>query len=152
VEAHTWPHARIAAYAHEKFKVSEWWSQAVTVGYERIRGLRDIGQRRGGGYEANKSRTFPVPVAALYAAFADARRRARWLSGVKMAVRKATRNKSVRITWEDGTSVEVWLIAKGAAKSTAQVSHRRLPDKAAAARAKAYWNERLDALGEMLAP
>ena len=34
-----------------------WWSQMVTVGYERIRGLRDKGQRRGGGYEAGKSRT-----------------------------------------------------------------------------------------------
>ncbi len=27
----------------------DWWSQTVTVGYERIRGLRDRGQRRGGG-------------------------------------------------------------------------------------------------------
>jgi hypothetical protein len=152
VEARTWPHAKIAAYVSEKYEVSDWWSQMVTVGYERIRGLRDIGQRRGGGYEVNKSRTFAVPVAALYAAFADARRRARWLSGVKLAVRKATRNKSVRIAWEDGTSVDVWLIAKGAGKSTAQVAHRKLADKAAAARTRAFWAERLDALGEQLAP
>ena len=47
---------------------------------------------------------------------------------------------------EDGTSVEVWLTAKGAA----QVQHQKLPDKAAAARMKLYWTKRLDALGAVL--
>ncbi len=40
VQAHTWPHRRIAEYVHEKYKVPGWWSQTVTVGYERIKGLR----------------------------------------------------------------------------------------------------------------
>ena len=40
VQAHTWPHRRIAAYVHEKYQVPGWWSQTVTVGYERIKGLR----------------------------------------------------------------------------------------------------------------
>src|SRR5262249_51166769 len=40
----------------------DWWAQMVTVGYERIRGLRARGQRRDGSYEATKSRTFAVPI------------------------------------------------------------------------------------------
>ncbi len=46
VAAHTWPHGKIADYVHDKYKVPGWWTQAVTVGYERIKGLRGIGQRR----------------------------------------------------------------------------------------------------------
>jgi hypothetical protein len=150
VDAHTWPHRKIAAYVHETFDVPSWWTQAVTVGYERIRGLREIGQRRGGSYEATKSKTFAVPIGALYDAFTVARTRGLWLPGVKLTVRKATRDKSVRITWEDATSVEVGLTAKGAAKSSASIQHTKLPDKESAARMKAFWSERLDALAKVL--
>jgi uncharacterized protein YndB with AHSA1/START domain len=148
--AHTWPHREIAAYVHEKFEIPGWWAQAVTVGYERIRGLRDIGQRRGGSYEANKSRTFAVPVGTLFDAFAKPRIRAKWLSGVKLTVRKATPGKSVRISWEDGTSVEVWLSPKSTGKSSVAVQHRKLPDKEATLRMKEFWASRLEALGKVL--
>jgi uncharacterized protein YndB with AHSA1/START domain len=152
VEAHEWPHRKIAEYVREKFHVEDWWTQAVAVGYERIRGLREIGQRRGGGYEANKSRTFPVPVTRLFAAFAVARTRARWLPQKDLVVRKATPHRSVRITMEDGSPVEVWLVAKGEGKSSAQIQHRKLPNQEAAAARKAFWAERLDSLAEVLEP
>ncbi|HEX9892700.1 MAG TPA: hypothetical protein VGA78_02205 [Gemmatimonadales bacterium] len=150
LKAYTWTHREIAEYVHEKYQVPDWWSQTVTVGYERIRGLRDIGQRRGGSYEASRSKTVAVPVARLYRAFADGRVRNRWLPGVTLKVRKATPNKSVRITWADDTSVEVWFIAKGDAKASAAVSHRGLTGKEDVARVKAYWGERLDALADVL--
>jgi hypothetical protein len=152
VRAHTWPHGRIAAYVHEKYKVPGWWCQTVTVGYERIKGLRAIGQRRGGGFEASKSKTFAVPLARLYRAWSDARTRGRWLPEVDLTIRTATRDKSMRITWPDRTSVEVYFMAKGAAKSQLVVQHRKLPDHAAATRMKQSWGERLGALGEVLVP
>ena len=86
----------------------------------------------------------------LYRAFADARQRKRWLDGVKLTVRKATPHRSVRISWDDATSVEVWLTAKGAEKSSAAVAHRKLASKADAEQRKAYWGERLDALAKLL--
>jgi len=39
-------HKDIAALVHGGYGVEGWWSQTVTVGYERIKGLRDRGQRR----------------------------------------------------------------------------------------------------------
>jgi len=66
----------------------------VTVGYERIRGLRDIGQRRSGTCEASKSKTLPVPIAELYRAFSDGRMRRRWLPGVELTVRTAVPEKA----------------------------------------------------------
>jgi hypothetical protein len=151
VEAHTWPHRDIAHYVHEKYRVRGWWAQMVTVGYERIRGLRQIGQRRGGGFEASKSRTFAVPVARLFRACSDARTRARWLPGVRLTMRTATRDRSLRITWPDGTPVALWFVRKGAARSQVALQHAGLADRAAATRLKAYWTERLDALGRVLA-
>ena len=65
-------HRDIAALVNEKYKIDGWWSQTVTVGYERIKGLRARGQRRDGTYEATKSRTFNVPVTTLFDAWADA--------------------------------------------------------------------------------
>lgn len=152
VGAHAWPHREIAECVHTRFKIGEWWCQTVAVGYERIHGLREIGQRRSGEYEATRSKTIAVPVEKIYRAFTDARVRNRWLPGVKLTIRKAVPNKSVRITWDDDTSVEVWLISKGDAKASAQISHRKLVSKEDSARRKAYWGERLDALATLLVP
>jgi len=145
-------HRDIATYLYDEQQVPGWWAQMVTVGYERIRGLRDIGQRRGGSYEAGKSKTLPVPVAELYRACSNARKRAQWLPDTKLVVRKATPEKTMRITWADGTAVEMYFIAKGEAKSQLAVQHRKLPTRAAADEMKSYWGARLDALAGLLAP
>jgi hypothetical protein len=151
-KAYTWPHREIAKYVMEKYKTPGWWAQTVTVGYERIKGLRAVGQRRDGSFEANKSKTFPVPLARLYNAFSNARLRARWLPDVDLTLRTATRDKSIRITWPDKTSVVVGFERKGPAKSLVALQHGKLPDRASALRMKEYWAERLGALEDVLAP
>ena len=149
-KAHEWPHREIARYVHETFKVPGWWTQTVTVGYERIKGLRAIGQRRGGGYEVNKSRTYPVPLSRLYRGFSDKRNRAKWLSDVELIIRTAAKDKSMRLAWPGGTSVILYFQPKGAGKSTVHVQHGRIADKTGADRLKTFWTERLGALGEVL--
>ncbi|MBC7898386.1 MAG: hypothetical protein H7066_23395 [Cytophagaceae bacterium] len=151
-KAHEWTHTEIARHVSEAHGVPPWWTQAVTVGYERIKDLRARGQRRAGTWEAAKSRTFAAPVAEVFCAFHDPRRRATWLPGVKLTVRTATANKSLRITWPDGSSVQCYFTVKGPAKSSVAVQHVKLPDRAAVDRMKAMWAERLDALAERLLP
>jgi hypothetical protein len=149
-QAHTWSHGEIAQYVHKTYKIPGWWSQMVTVGYERIKGLRVIGQRRDGGFEASKSKVVAAPVSRLYRAWRDARLRARWLPDVSPVIRTATRNKSMRVSWPDGTRVDVGFLAKGRAKSQVAIQHGRLPDRAAVTRTKEYWAERLTTLAEVL--
>ena len=149
-KAQTWPHRDIAEYVSRKYQLSGWWSQTVTVGYERIKGLRAIGQRRNGTFEANKSRTYAVSVSRLYRAFSDPWTRSLWLPGVALTVRTATKEKSLRITWPDGSSVQAMFSTKGAAKSQVQIQHGKLAEKQAAERLKAFRSERLDALGATL--
>ena len=150
VQATSLSHKEIARHLFDTYElVSGWWAQSITVGYERIRGLRDVGQRRGGAYDANKSRTFAVPVATLYRAWGESRRRAKWLPGVDLAIRTSTREKSMRISWPDGTNVDAHFTDKGA-KSSVAIQHRGLPSRAAAEKAKADWAARLDSLRDYL--
>lgn len=146
--AHEKPHREIAEHV-SSLGTPDWWSQMVTVGYERIRGLRDRGQRRGGGYEATKSRTYSVPVEKLFNAFANARTRRRWLP-VKITVRSATPRKYMRLTWDDGAPVQVGFTSKGAEKSAVAVAHQKLPDRSAAEAMKKAWSEHVDRLGQLL--
>jgi hypothetical protein len=150
VEAHAWSHREIAKHVRERYKVSDWWAQTVTVGYERIKGLRAIGQRRDGSFEATKSRTFAAPLTRLYRAFADPPSRERWLPGIDLVIRTAIRSKSMRITWPDRSSVAVGFTSRGRGKSQVAVQHEKLPDRAAVARLKQFWTERLEALGQVL--
>jgi hypothetical protein len=143
-------HREIADLVFKKYKVDGWWSQTVTVGYERIKGLRAKGQRRDGSYEASKSRTFNVPVGRLFDAWTDTSVRRRWLNEPGVRIRTATKPKSIRLGHSDGRIVAVWFTPKGDTKSSVAVTHAKLPDPETANILKQYWTERLDALGEVL--
>ncbi|CAG0929937.1 hypothetical protein PLCT1_01198 [Planctomycetaceae bacterium] len=150
VNAHQWPHGEIARYVREKYKVTGWWSQYVTVGYERIRGLREKGQRRSGTWEVSKSRTINAAAGTLFRAFKQPKLRSSWLKDGKAVVRSSVPGKTVRFTWEDGTSVEAYVTPKGRSRAVVSVAHTKLASKAEAARVKAYWEEQLAALAAMV--
>ena len=126
----------------------DWWTQTVTVGYERIKGLRDKGQRRDGGYEASKSRTFTVPVKRLFEAFANARKRKRWLEPT-FTIRSAAPLKRMRVTCTDNTVVQIGFFSKGPSKTAVAVQHQKLADRAAVDATKKAWMERFERLGEL---
>jgi hypothetical protein len=145
------PHKAIATHLHERHRVPAWWCQMVTVTYEQARGLREKHQTPA-GFQASASKTVDVPVATLFAAWADARRRARWLPGVKPIVRRSTHDKSMRLTWPDPPSdVDVYFWVKGASKSQVSLSHRKLADAKAVAAMKAFWTGALKRMAEVLA-
>ena len=130
-------HKQIVAHLQAHTDVSSWWQQQLTVGYEQSRGLRARHQMAD-GYQISRRRTVAAPAAAVYHAWADDATRAGWLPDAAFAVRKATPPKSLRLTWADGTSVEVGLSDKGE-RTGVTVQHTKLPDAAAAERMKAYW-------------
>ncbi len=138
------PHGEIARWLMDEQGVAGWWAQAITLGFERARGLRAPGQRLGGGWSASASKTIAVPVETLFAAFADDALRERWLPGADMRLRTAKAPRTSRWDWEDGTSrVVVGFEPLGPAKSRVAIEHERLPDGDASAGMKAWWRERL---------
>lgn len=148
--AATMEHQPIAERLWKDFDVDGWWAQMITVGYERIRGLRAKGQRRDGSWECSKSKVYPVPLATLFSAFEEPVRK-RWLGGVKISVRKSTPGKSMRWRFADDTPVEIGFYAKGDGKSQVALQHAKLASKARADELRAFWAERLAALDAYLA-
>ncbi len=132
-------HRDIATMVSEKFGAPPWWSQMVTVTYERERDLREVHQTAT-GYVANVSRTFAMPVDALFDVFRRVAKKAKYKE------RKATAPKSLRLTAPDDTSVEVGFYAKGDSKSSVAVQHSKLTSQKDVAKRKEYWRGVLDAL------
>jgi len=131
-------HSDIAVLVHRRFGVGDWWSQAVTVGYERLTGKRaDL--QKAGGFAASGSLTVAVGLATLFDTAADLKRQRRWLPrGV--VVHKATRPKSMRATAPDGAkTISFYFYAKGPAKAQVTVQQEKLPTQDAALRLKKVW-------------
>ena len=83
----------------------------------------------------------------VYHAFANDKARKGWLAEDGLAVRKATANKSMRVTWNDvKTSLEISFIAKGDDKSQVVVQHSKLPSANTSTTMKTYWGKALDRL------
>ncbi len=138
-------HTAIANHLHSQLGCPAWWSEMVAVGYEQARGLREKYQRPE-GYSISKSKVLAAPLGRLFDAWQNARTRARWLKE-PLTIRKATRNKSLRITWADGkTSLEVLFYPKGAGKSQVVVQHSKLADAQAAERMKDFGGAKLEGL------
>jgi uncharacterized protein YndB with AHSA1/START domain len=145
-------HREIARWVAEQQGVEPlaWGAQAVTLSYERARGLRAVGEHPD-GFAITASKTVAVPVERLYEAFVDESQRRRWLPDGELRERTATKPKSARFDWGDGASrVGVTFVAKGDAKSTATVQHQRLAGAEEAERMKALWRDRVATLKEVL--
>ena len=143
-------HKTIVAFLHQQHGLGSWWEQMVTVSYEQARGLRKPHEKPE-GYEIAKSKTFAVPLAALYDAWNDKQKRCLWLKDPGFEIRKATPDKSLRFTWCDGkTQVVTDFYAQGKSKSQVAVQHSKLPSAKAAADMKAYWAAQLECLQAFL--
>ena len=143
-------HTKIARHVHEAYGIDGWWAQNVTVGYERARGMRAVNERPD-GFSVNASKTFPVPVARLFAAFMDEEEREHWLDGIDLRPRTSQPFKSARFDVLPGEGrLAVTFIARGDAKSSVQLEQARLADAEAIARQRTLWKAQLDRLADYL--
>ncbi len=90
------PRAEAVRWLADAHAIEGWNAQAVTVTYERARGLRAAGEHAD-GFTVTASKTVAVPVDRLYEAFVDADLRARWLPAAQLSVRTTS-------IWRDGVA------------------------------------------------
>lgn len=140
-------HPEIVAIVRDKYDGGSWWSQMVTVGYERLRGLRQERQGRDGNYAASASKTIPAGAAIAHEFFTDAAKRGRWLD-VDVAIRTQRKPASVRMTWPDNSIVAVWITEKGADKCSVAIDHGKLTDTESVEASKSYWRDALSRLAD----
>ena len=144
------PYREVADWLTGTHGMSEWWAQKLIVEYEQLRGIRQPGARRDGTFTGGASKTVAVPVDRLFEAFTDPALRGRWLPGVELSERTSRPGRSVRFDVADGSRLDVGFTPRGDSKSQLAVEHVRLPDAAAAERARPDWRERLTTLKTLL--
>lgn len=136
-------HRDIAAWLAREKSVGPWWAQMLTVGYEQARGLRAPHQRAR-GFAVSVRRTITAPRSRVFALWADDDRRASWFPTAGGAVRKSSRNKSLRLDWHDGkTLVEARFASKDRGRTQVTVEHSRLASSSEVERMRALWKRAL---------
>lgn len=143
-------HTQIARWLVAQHGVDGWWSQSITVAYERARGMRARHQMPG-GFEVAVTRTINVDPERLLEAFTNVEIRRRWLPEADLRQRPTRATGTARFDWSAPTSRIVVVVAdKGSGKALVSVTHERLPDAEAAGREKTAWRERLGTLRSYL--
>ena len=106
-----WPghvdgHAAVAAHLVEHEGLDGWWAQSMTVGYERITGLRVPHQRPDGSFSAHKSGTVTATVdgEALRSMLSDDTERAHLFPGLDTVLRSRPTAKAIRVAIGPGVA------------------------------------------------
>lgn len=129
--------------------LGQWNHNLLTTSYEWSRGIKERGQKEG-SFEINVSKTNNFPLAVLYKSLIDDNLRNKWLKE-KITIRKATENKSARITRsDDKTSLSIDFYKKTEDKAQIVVQHQKIPDSKMANKMKEFWGERLEQLKALL--
>ena len=136
-------HTAIAAWVASEHGVEGWWAQAVTIGYERIVGLRQRGQMADGTFTTNASRTLELDADTLRARLLDGRDAL--FPGMKTELRSRTTSKSLRIAFPEGVAL-IALTPASRGRTTVTVQHEKLPTPEAVERSTAYWSTWLTGL------
>lgn len=144
-------HTAAAKHLRDEHGVSAWYCQAITVSYERARGVRELNQVCTGNYQVSVSRVLPVELERAHAALAHKAERAGWLPSTleaELSGRRVTRKENASVIRFDATGgrVELRVSAKEDGRSTVSVQVTKLADKAAMESARATWRTTLDAL------
>jgi uncharacterized protein YndB with AHSA1/START domain len=139
-------HQEIVAHLAQKHRLGPWWQQMVTVGYEQMTGRR-VKHQTTAGFQISRSKTIQALPEAVFAAWKDSRKRRGWLQDGSCTIRTAIVPRSLRMTWDGGSSsVEVGFTDKGTGKTQVVVNHTKLADAAAAQRMRTYWAAQLERL------
>jgi hypothetical protein len=155
-------HTAAARHLYEAHGVPGWYTQGITVSYERARGVRAVNQRCDGDFEVSASKVMTTDAKTFVQAFTDARLRARWTKGLDAGLAKAlsaglSDKKSkgfvirpdgmarFRYKW-DGTTVQLYAYPKTGGKLNVTVQHTGLPSGDAVEPYRKNWRAALAAL------
>jgi uncharacterized protein YndB with AHSA1/START domain len=146
-------HTEIARHVNGEHGIDGWWSQSVTVGYERARGMRAPNERPE-GFEVSVSKTIDMAPMEAWRAFVEPKRRQTWLDlGLRMRTGTRTMGRSARFDVpSEGTRVNVFFDPKRDDRSVVTVTHVKLADAADVAAHRADWKQRLGRLAALATP
>lgn len=135
-------HTAIARWLVADLGVDTWWAQNVTVGYERIKGLRMPGQMPDGTYQVQRSRTVARDAADIRDILLDDARRAELVPELETTLRSKPTSKGLRFAaTEDGhdAGTVMFTVEPAGERAKVHVMHEKLVGADEAERWKAHW-------------
>jgi hypothetical protein len=142
-------HRQIAELLVARHGLPGWWSQTVTVEYERARGLRARHQSAD-GFSVAITKTLATRLPHLYAATARAGERRKWFPRGAFELSSQTRDKYFRGRWKDTARLEIGFYARGAGKSQIAVQVSRLGKESDVEPVRRSWKVALTRLQTLL--
>ena len=142
-------HKSIAQLLSSKHGVPGWWSQMVTVEYERARGRRERHENVD-GYSVAVSKTVATSLPQLYAAAANAVQRRKWFPKGAFEPSSQTRDKYFRGSWNKDARLEIGFYAKGTGKAQIALQIRKLTKKGDVETERKAWKAAVVKLQELL--
>jgi hypothetical protein len=143
-------HTAIAAWLHAEHGLTGWWAQGVTVGYERIAGLRLPGQMPDGTFSVSRSRVLELPALLLRTALLDDAGRADLFPGINTVLRSKPAAKALRFAaFRAGQPLGSLLFSADPlpdGRLRVTVTHDKLPDFDAGEQWKQFWADWLAAV------
>jgi len=143
-------HPAIATWVREEHGISGWWAQGVTVGYERITGIRLPGQMLGGTFTVSKSKVVQLERGTLRAMLLDDRDDL--FPGFETTLRSKESAKALRFGFErDGEPLGIVMFSLDPASGErlrVTVTHEKLDSLESGDHWKDFWGEWLSTVEE----
>lgn len=166
-------HQEIVALLAKKYKLTPWWQQGVSLGFEIATGRRKVGQDAKGKYMVTATKSFSVDNKVLWKKLVSPAGIKIWmqpLSAVRLLpkaqfetkdgffgeIRTMAVNRRIRVRWqepywESATTVELHLVARPAKKSILVFNHTGLADAETKEAMRVRWRAAADKLAECFA-
>lgn len=163
-------HGEIARFLAHEYGLSGWWSQTVTVQYEREHGMREIGETES-GFQMGAQKTFLPDPASAWKLLSSPEGIETWLGrgaprelvegetyrlddGTGGEIRVVSTGSHVRLTWQPPSwpkpsTLQVRAVEASSGRGTLRFHHEQLPDAAARDAMIEHWKERLRAVAKL---
>lgn len=164
-------HKEIVAYLKQTHGLSRWWQQTVTVGYEKSKGRRVVGQTADAGFQVGVQKTIPVDVETGWQLLTSRKGLACWLGktvgfslvegatyktdgGAHGEVRVVKPGSRIRLTWQSPdmkrpATLQISLVASGPEKTSFRIHLEKLASQKAREMMKEHWRDVLNRLAQL---
>lgn len=169
-----WSHKRMVAFLVARGLETPWWQQMVSSTYERVRGIKQVGETADAGFQVGVQRSLPIGVEELWELLLSTEGLGLWLGvqqlpcqrgqtyqgadGTVGEVRTFKAPQRLRLTWqpphlERPTTLQLTLACprNTRTRTTLRFHHERLADREQRERMRTHWRAVLDTLAGVVA-
>ena len=165
-----WSHKEIVALLREKYGISHWWAQTITVDHEKATGKRVPGQTYSAGFQIGVQKTVPLSKQETWELLVSPEGIHTWLGDVEgfdfsEGTKYQTENGTigeirvlrpfhhVRLSWKpknwaESSTLQIAVVSKTEGKTAVRIHHEKLADEKVRNQMRDHWQNVLNKLKE----